>query len=110
MPQPGPTAAPSTPVATQVPVDVSNPPQILVGRATLDGIPVPDGTLITGWEGAVAVAASTVSGGEGKFPQLQVFGAGRNLTFKIGDLDARESFGPTSIGGLDLLVLTASRP
>jgi hypothetical protein len=97
-------------VATQVPADISSPPHILVGRATLDGIPVPDGTLITGWEGAVAVAASTVSGGEGKFPQLQVFGAGRNLTFKIGDLDARESFGPTSIGGLDLLVLTASRP
>ena len=87
-----PTAAPvPTPLATQAPVDKSSPPHLFIGRATLDGVPVPDGTLITAWVGDVAVAAGTVS-------------------FKIGDLDANETLGPTSIGGADVLVLTASRP
>ena len=65
----------------------------------IDGLPAPDGTVITAMVGGVQVAAVEVE--DGKYTNLQVALAGEFVTFKIGNAVANQTF-VSAVGGVDL--------
>ena len=98
--------------AAQTTSDAANdvPPNVFVGTATLDGDIVPDGTNVTACIDGGPVAISLVSDGrfliivEQRIPSL----AGREITFSVGGIDAKET-GVWAMGGADLIDLSAER-
>jgi hypothetical protein len=105
-PTPAPTVQPTrTPGAS----DTSRPPHVFIGTATINGQPAPEGTEITALiDGVVVASVFTQEGGEfGE--ELYVMGnVGKTVTFRIGDLEAAESF-EVETGGVSLVTLTATR-
>ena len=86
-------------------------PKAFLGKPNINGLPAPDGTLITAWIDlySAPVAKDTVT--DGSFllivPQYgTVSFTGRTLRFKIGDLYATET-ATWETGGADLLNLNA---
>lgn len=108
---PTPTSEP-TPVPVALPEVVNNTlPQALLVTATINGAPVPDGTLVTVWMKAFREPLAQGQLADGKFllvvPQYgSAPFSGETMTFKIGELNA----GETAIwqpGAADILELTA---
>ena len=111
-PEPTPTAEPTatpepTPTPTPEPTFTSAPqqlperqttiaPHVFAGNATVGGVPVPDGTVITAWveEFSEPVGEGVSAGGSYNLKVFQ-FGttsfSGRTITFKIGAFTANET-------------------
>ena len=112
VPTPIPTVAPTpepTVAPVQAPVDTTRPPHIIIGKVYLEGTVAPAGTEVTAWEGPSLIASATVFNRDGDY-RLDVFGAGRTITFKIGEAIVPRNFGPTETGGADILDLIATSP
>ncbi|MCH8349881.1 MAG: hypothetical protein J4N78_07275 [Chloroflexi bacterium] len=84
---------------------------MLIGSATLNGAPAPDGTVVTAWvaDFSEPVATAVVADGQYKVSVFQ-FGsksfAGTTITFKIGDLEAPQT-ASWEFGGVGIVNLTA---
>jgi hypothetical protein len=72
----------------------------------INGLPAPDGTVVTAVVDGVEVAA--VETEDGKYTNLQVGLPGKLVTFRIGNAVANQTF-VSQIGGVDILNLTVSR-
>ena len=106
--RPTPTPAPTpTPLPDLDVLRQNLPPQIILGTVTIDGSPAPDGTVVRALVDGVEVASVQVM--EGKYPRLDFLTPAQTVTFMIGDLTAAETF-VTTVGGIDMLNLTATRP
>ena len=101
-----PTPQPSPTPQTTVTQD-SRPPHVFVGTATINGVPAPEGTVVVALIDGVEVAQSFVSS-DGSFEALYVGNPGRTVTFRIGNVMARESF-TIEVGEADIVTLTATQ-
>ena len=66
------------------------PPQVLIGTASVDGMPVPPGTSITAWDGDRQIGSAKAVE-DGKYTLLVARSAGP-IAFKIGSLDADQTY------------------
>ena len=66
------------------------PPQVLIGTASVDGMPVPPDTSITAWDGDQQIGSAKA--GEGGKYTLAVARSAGPITFKIGSLDADQTY------------------
>ena len=77
------------PTPTPGPPGPVEPPQVLLGIATLNGEAAPPGTVIMAFDGDREIGL-TQTGDGGKFT-LQIKRAEGPITFKVGDVDAKET-------------------
>ena len=82
------------------------PPHVIIGKATLNGAPAHEGTMVTAMVDGQKAGSSTVMGAEGKFETLLVMGPGDEITFMIGDSMAMEKV-PWMQGGAMMQNLNA---
>ena len=66
------------------------PPQILIGTASVNGMPVPPDTSITAWDGDKQIGLAEA--GEGGKYTLAVARSAGPIAFKIGSLDADQTY------------------
>jgi hypothetical protein len=84
-------------------------PHVFVGTATLDGAVAADGTVVTTWVDGAEAGSGTVTDGS-YFVQadpMEDSFVGKTVSFKIGGVDANETFAYEDGGG-DELALTAT--
>ena len=81
------------------------PPHVFIGTVTVNGLAAPAGTPVTAYIGGVVQGSTTVRGGGG-YTLLVNQGEGTDITFKVGNLDAAETF-TWDQGGGDVLDLNA---
>ena len=82
------------------------PPHVIIGKATLNGAPAHEGTMVTAMVDGQKAGSSTVMGAEGKFETLLVMGPGEEITFMIGSSMAMEKV-PWMQGGAMMQNLNA---
>lgn len=85
-------------------------PQIIVGSATIDGTPAPDGTVVTAWVEGNPAAATTLS--QGQFglsvePPPGSSYVGKTVLFKVGECAASSTI-VWQAGAADLIDLAAT--
>ena len=87
-------------------------PYVIIGNATVDGIPVQKGTVITAMVDSQEAGSSMVTGPDGRFENLMVIGEGEEITFMIGEVLAEERLRWTKGGATvqNLNASTAERP
>tara|TARA_B100000315_G_scaffold259171_1_gene313984 strand:- start:200 stop:1558 length:1359 start_codon:yes stop_codon:yes gene_type:complete len=86
------------------------PPHAFFGSATVEGIPAPDGTVITAWIDDSQVASTTMSEGRYTVVVVEPEGVhypGETVSFKVGDVEADQT-AVWEQGGVNQLNLTAS--
>ena len=119
LPTPEPTVTPLAPTsAVPAPVDVPVPvadgpilPHLFAGTAKLNGLPAPDGTVVTAWVGGLSepLAESVISSSEFSILVHQ-YGAGslegETVVFKL-DGTVADNAGTWTSGGSDVLELDA---
>ncbi|MDA0735430.1 MAG: hypothetical protein O2909_13010 [Chloroflexi bacterium] len=90
------------------PVYAQTPPHVFVGEATLDGTPVPDGTVIQAIIDGRLLSGSDATVQNGKFTLFaaQPDGGSTSLKFAVGGFVAEQSYS-WQIGGATVLRLTA---
>ena len=82
------------------------PPHVIIGKATLNGAPAHEGTMVTAMVDGQKAGSTMVMGAEGKFETLLVMGPGEEITFMIGDAMAMEKV-PWMQGGAAMQNLNA---
>ena len=82
------------------------PPHVIIGKATLNGAPAHEGTMVTAMVDGQKAGSTMVMGAEGKFETLLVMGPGDEITFMIGDAMAMEKV-PWMQGGAAMQNLNA---
>ena len=82
------------------------PPHVIIGKATLNGAPAHEGTMVTAMVDGQKAGSTMVMGAEGKFETLLVMGPGDEITFMIGDSMAMEKV-PWMQGGAMMQNLNA---
>ena len=82
------------------------PPHVIIGKATLNGAPAHEGTMVTAMVDGQKAGSAEVMGAEGKFETLLVMGPGDEITFMIGDSMAMEKV-PWMQGGAMMQNLNA---
>ena len=82
------------------------PPHVIIGKATLNGAPAHEGTMVTAMVDGQKAGSTMVMGAEGKFETLLVMGPGDEITFMIGDSMAMEKV-PWMQGGAAMQNLNA---
>ena len=82
------------------------PPHVIIGKATLNGAPAHEGTMVTAMVDGQKAGSTMVMGAEGKFETLLVMGPGEEITFMIGDSMAMEKV-PWMQGGAAMQNLNA---
>ena len=65
-------------------------PYVIIGNATVDGVPAQNRTVITAMLDGQEAGSSTVTGPDGRFENLMVIGEGEEITFMIGEVLAEE--------------------
>jgi hypothetical protein len=94
------------------PAQAQSPPHVFVGEATLDGVPVPDGTVIGAVVNGQALSKAETTVREGKFTLIveQPEGVGGEpaaIGFSVGDFVAQQSHA-WELGEITVVTLTAS--
>ena len=87
-------------------------PHVIIGNATVDGVPARNGTVITAMLDGQEAGSSMVTGPDGRFENLIVTGEGEEITFMIGEIMAEERIVWTKGGATvqNLNASTAERP
>ena len=65
-------------------------PHVIIGNATVDGVPAQNGTVITAMVDGQEAGSSMVTGPDGRFESLMVIVEGEEITFMIGEVLAEE--------------------
>ena len=89
------------------PVYAQTPPHVFVGQATLDGDPVPDGTLVQGLLNGSPLARAQSTVQDGRFTLFVEQPGESTIDFAVGGFIAEQSAG-WEVGGATALNLSAS--
>ena len=90
-----------------LPVYAQTPPHVFVGQATLDGAPVPDGTVVLGMLNGLPLAKAMTFVQDGKYVLFVEEPGESTIGFAVGDFIAEQSAG-WETGGATALNLSAS--
>jgi hypothetical protein len=107
-PTPMPTNTPPPTIDLAAARSSNQPPHIFVGTAKIDGIPAPQGTIVSVLLGDQTVALGSVAQSDGKFNTIKVDVLNHPMTFKISDFEASQAPITTEKGGATVLNLEAS--